>query len=174
MDRSRKVACTLIVAAAIAGFFGAASPCYGQESQGQGSGSSYLTFLLTFGSRVGLEYRWPAGPGIEVAVGTSLWPLFEEGAFSILADALAVLPLFRLGRSGNCDVALGMLNLFWLPSAPAFVVSFGAAARLRFDLSSRWSLLVRAGAGYPFYYVPKGQPWLPILPDLGIGAAFRL
>ncbi|MGA2976617.1 MAG: hypothetical protein ABSF77_15015 [Spirochaetia bacterium] len=174
MDRSRKVACTLIAAAAIAGFFGAASPCYGQESQGQGSGSTYLTFLLTFGSRVGLEYRWPAGPGVEVAIGSSLWPLLEEGDLNIAADALVVLPLFRLGRSGTFDLALGMLDLWWIPSVPMFAVSFGAAARLRFDLGSRWSLFVRAGAGYPFYYVPKGEPWLAVLPDLGIGAAFRL
>jgi len=174
MDRSRKVARTLIAAAAIAGFFGTASPCYGQESQGQGSGSTFLTFLLTFGSRVGLEYRWPAGPSVEVAVGSSLWPLLEERALNIAGEAFAVLPLFRFGRSGTFDLALGMLNLFWIPSAQTFVVSFGAAARLRFDLSSRWSLFVRAGAGYPLYFVPEGGAWLAVLPDLGVGAAFRL
>jgi hypothetical protein len=174
MARTRKVACTLVAAAAIAGFLGAASPCCGAESQGQRGGSTFLTFLLTFGSRVGLEYRWPAGPGVEVAVGSSLWPLLEGRMLSITGDALVVLPLFRFGRSGTFDLALGMPDLFWIPSVPAFTVSFGAAARLRFDLRSRWSLFVRAGAGYPFYYVPKGEPWLPVLPDLGVGATFRL
>ena len=112
-------------------------------------------------------------------MGSSLWPLLEERALNIAGEAFAVLPLFRFGRSGTFDLALGMLNLFWIPSAQTFVVSFGAAARLRFDLSSRWSLLVRAGAGCLFTLDTGGSHvgalnGTYLWPDLGICSAFRL
>lgn len=177
MDRSRKVVRMLIAAAAIAGFFGAASLCYGEEPQGQGGGSTFVTLGATnsMDLRAGLEHKWPAGLGAEVAVGCSLLSL--EGALIITGEALAVLPLFKLGRSSALDLALGMPDLTWVTSAQALMVSFGASARLRFELGSRWSLLVRAGACYPLFFEPTGfrsGSNFGVMLDLGIGVAFRL
>jgi hypothetical protein len=150
---------------------------HGQVSKGRlhadRGGSTFMTLgaMLDFGLRAGLEYRRPAGLGVEVAVGSSIF--WEDGPV-ITGEAFAVLPLFRLGRSGALDLALGVPDLFWVLSAQACIVSVGAAARLRFALSSWWSRIVRAGAGYPFFFGPTGGARPVVWPDLGIGAAFRL
>ncbi len=183
MDRFRKVAWTLIAVAAIAGFFSVA-PCCGAESQGQECGSTFVTLglalnLLDLGPRAGLEHRWPAGPGVEAAIGISVIPLFV-GQFIITGEALAVLPLFRFGRSGTFDLALGVPSLIWGGKLdPGIITSVGGVARLRFDLGRRWSLLVRAGAGCLFTLDTAGSHvgalnGTYLWPDLGISSAFRL
>ena len=184
MDGSRNVACMLVVAVAIAVFFGAASPCCGAESQGQECGPTFVTLglalgVLDLGPRAGLEYRWPAGPGVEAAIGISAIPLFV-GQFIITGEALAVLPLFRFGRSGTFDLALGVPSLMWGGKLdPGIITSVGGVARLRFELGSRWSLLVRAGAGCLFTLDTVGSHvgalnGTYLWPDLGICSAFRL
>ncbi len=154
MERCRKVACALITAA--------------------------LSFF-DLGLRAGLEYRWPAGPGFGVAVGTSLIMDFVGNA-NITGEALAILPLFRLGRSGALDLALGVPSLMYVGELinSSLIFSVGGTARLRFALGSRWSLSVRAGGGYPFALDSTGlhagaiDPTLWLWPDLQIGALFRL
>jgi hypothetical protein len=188
MDTSRRVACTLVAAAAIAWFLGAASPCCGAESGGQGAGSAFVTLgdqlgiFFDLGPRVGLEYRSPAGPGVAVAVGIGLVTLFVGPQPIITGEALAILPLFRLGRSGALDLALGVPTAMWGPIlGPGIFITAGGAVRLRFQLGSRWSLLVRAGAGYLFNINTEGiqagydsQLRTSLGLDLVVGVAFRL
>ncbi len=126
MDRSRKVACAMIAAAAIVGFFSIASPCYGAESRGKGGGSTFVALWLTLGLRAGLEHQWPAGPGVAVAVGSFL---FEdlEGGFNVAGEALALLLLVRLGRSGALDLAVEVPTFWWAIPGQSLMVSVGAA-----------------------------------------------
>lgn len=188
MDRLRKLAGTLIAAAAVAAFLGVASPCFGAESSGQDCGSTFVVLEATlgvffdYGLRVGLEYRSPAGLGVEAAVGTSLITLFA-GQLIMDGELLAILPLFGFGRSGSLDLAVGVpAVLGGGPLKPDTLIAFGGSVRLRFGLGSRWSLLVRAGAGYLFTLNQTGfhAGWSPtpvpsyVLPDVEIGAAFRL
>ena len=102
-----------------------------------------------------------------------------EGDLMLTSEVLVVLPLFALGSSGAFALMLGVPDIIWMPSVQALMISVGAAPRLRFDLSSQWSLLFRAGVGYPLFFAPEGvqspsEVFFGMWPDLGIGAAFRL
>jgi hypothetical protein len=177
MESSPNALITLIAVAVIAVFLCAESPCYGDEAQGQSGGSAYATFLLTAGSRIGVEYRSPAGFGFDVAVGTMVFELIENpGVFPVVCEALAILPLFRVGRSGALDLALGMLTFYYIFAYESGGFMAGAAARLRFELGGRWALLVRAGASYRYWFGPVLPNFtnIRVFPDLGLGVALRL
>ncbi len=187
MQKSRKVVCALTAAAVVAALLCIASPCYAEGTGGQG-GSTYVTLglalgtMLDLGLRAGLEYRWPAGPGVAVAVGTDLLPLIVGAGIVITGEALAVLPLSKVGRSGALDLALGVPTIMYMgPLGPGLWISVGGAARLHFGVGSRWAFFVRAGGGYLFNvdragFHPGADTDLKIsfLPDLEIGTAFRL
>lgn len=137
MERCRKVACALTAAVLIAGSIGLASPCSGAKPRRQG-GSTFLTLgatlsFLDLGLRARLEYRWPAGPGFAVAVGTSLIMDIVANA-NITGEAPTILPLFRLGRSGALDLALGAPSLMYAGELidSSLIFSVGGTARLRF------------------------------------------
>jgi len=195
MESSRKVARTLVTAAAIVALAGAAPPCYGAESGRQAGGSALVTLGvavngLEIGLRAGLECRSAAGFGAKVAVGTMLTSIIADlvsgGPFTpvVTGEALAILPVCRVGRAGTLDLALGVPTLLW-GAAPRFPLgvtcSAGGGARLRFDIGSRMSLSVRVGGGYLFvldssgFHAGPDTLWNgPFYPDLQLGAAFRL
>jgi hypothetical protein len=195
MEGYRRVACMLIAGALIVAFFGAASPCYGEASGRQVGGSALVTLGVAvngidIGLRVGLEYRSPAGFGAKVAVGTMLTSIIADvasgGPFTpvVTGEALVVLPICRVGRSGALDLALGLPTLLW-GAAPRFPLgvtcSAGGAVRLRLGLGTRVSLSVRVGGGYLFVLDSSGfhegpdTEWrTAFCPDLQLGAALRL
>ncbi len=172
---------------------GAAPSCYGEESNKHDSSSTFLTrgaafgMVFDLGPRVGLEYRWPGGPGVEAAIGTSTVMLMLDlfagaSSYLITGEALAILPLFKFGRSGALELAPGVPSIFrGNRLGPGVYVLAGGAPRLRFELGSRWIILLRVGAGYLFNVDPTGfhagvdtDLKTSVGLDAQIGVAFRL
>jgi hypothetical protein len=188
MEKSGRFISTWVAVTALLVFSEVAVPCHGEELHGQNSGSTFVTLGLELGMmllpdlRAGMEYRSLAGPGFEVAVGTNLVMLFVGARSIITGEALAILPLVKLGRSGALDIMLGLPALMWgSVLGPGVYASVGGAARLRFELGSRWVTLARAGGGYLFNIDSEGfragsdtDLKTSFFPDLEISAAFRL
>jgi hypothetical protein len=194
MGKSRGVLCTLVAWAVMAGYLISAAPC-GAAGTPRQPGALAVTLGVTLNAlevsaRAGLEYRSPAGFGAKVAIGTIVSSLIADIAGGmpltplVSAEALAILPICRVGRAGALELAPGMPTLIVgvPPRWPAGVLcSAGGALRLRFDLGSRWSFSVRAGGGYFFLLDASGfhsgtdtDLRSAFWPDLQVGAGFTL